>query len=95
MCCGRMEILPLIKSRRCNSTKSGNRKITRFAKRELIDYGVSMALRRGFRVFLVNPAYTTKKAKEIHSQLGLDVHTASAYMLALRYLGLWGSMNDD
>ena len=89
------ENLPLIKSRRCNSTKSGNRKISRFAKKELIDYGVSMALRRGFRVFLVNPAYTTRKAREIHSQLGLDVHTASAYMLALRYLGLWGSINDD
>ena len=89
------ENLPLIKSRRCNSSRKGNRKISRFAKRELIDYGVSMALKRGFRVYLVNPAYTTRKAKEMHNQLGLDVHTVSAYILALRYLSLWRSINDD
>lgn len=87
------ENLPLIKSRGYNSSRAGNRKISRFARRELIDYGVSMALRRGFRAFLVNPAYTTKEAKKIHTQLGLDIHTTSAYLLALRYLNLQKSIN--
>jgi hypothetical protein len=43
-------------------------------------------LRRGLKIYMVNPSYTSRIAKEIHKDLGLDRHTASAYLLALKYL---------
>lgn len=48
-------------------SKRANRKIARFASREMLSYGINMALRRGFRVYLVNPRNTSKEAKEIHN----------------------------
>ena len=82
------EDLERVKRRRYVESRCANRKITRFAKRELLQHGIVMALRRGFKVYLVNPANTSKNAKRIHKMLGLDVHTASAYLLALRHLNL-------
>ncbi|OYT46626.1 MAG: hypothetical protein B6U85_07360 [Desulfurococcales archaeon ex4484_42] len=42
----------------------------------------------GLRVYYANPAYTSRLAELIAKNLGLDRHTASAYILALEYLGL-------
>ena len=45
-----------------------------------------MAWKYGFRVYLVNPNNTSKLAEKFKSFFGLDIHTTSAYTLALRYL---------
>jgi len=82
------ENLPLIKRRRFTRSRVGNRKITRFAKRQLIQYGVVMALKYGFKTLLTNPRGTTnsKEHEELMRRYGLDRHTASAYLTALRGL---------
>ncbi len=69
-----------------NSGRNGNRKITRFPKKQLLEHGVLMAWKYGFRVYLVNPSYTSKLAEKLKNSFYLDRHTTSAYTLALRYL---------
>ena len=80
------EDLDRINKKRFISNPKANRKISKFAKRELLHHGITMALKRGFKVFLVNPAYTSKIAKQIHKKLGLDVHCSSAYVLAQKFI---------
>jgi len=84
------EDLERIKRRKGRTTKTkskkANRKISKFAKRELLHYGVTMALKRGFKVYLVNPANTSNIAKQICKKLGLDVHCTSAYVLAQKFV---------
>ena len=53
------EDLFLVKRRRFTWSRSGNRKVSRFAKRQMLIHGVIKALRLGFNVILVNPKGTT------------------------------------
>ncbi len=69
-----------------NSSRNGNRKITRFPKKQLLEHGILMAWKYGFRVYLVNPNRTSKLAERLKDSFGLDIHTTSAYTLAVRYL---------
>ena len=82
------EDLFLVKRRKFTRSKSDNRKITRFAKRQMLTHGVIKALRLGFNVILVNPKGTTNS--ENHDRMmrekGFDRHTASAYLIALKGL---------
>lgn len=78
------EDLERIKKRRYTRSKSANRKITRFPKRRLLERGVVMAMKYGFKVYLANPACTSKLGERLGKPLGLDKHTASAYILAVR-----------
>ena len=80
------EDLDKIKKRKFNSSRNGNRKITRFPKKQLLEHGILMAWKYGYKVYLVNPSYTSKLAEKFKSSFGLDIHTTSAYTLALRYL---------
>jgi predicted transposase len=84
------EDLFLVKNRKFTRSKSGNRKVSRFAKRQLLIHGVIKALRLGFNVVLVNPKGTTNS--EGHDRMmrekGFDRHTASAYLIALKGLGM-------
>ncbi|AWR95527.1 hypothetical protein [Acidianus brierleyi] len=84
------EDLFLVKRRRFTRSKSGNRKVSRFAKKQLLIHGVIKALRLGFNVILVNPKGTTNS--EYHDRMmrekGFDRHTASAYLIALKGLGM-------
>jgi len=82
------EDLDRIKKRRYTRSKTANRKITRFPKRKLLQHGIVMAMKYGFRVYLVNPAYTSKIGEKLGKELGLDRHVASAYVLTLKYLGV-------
>ncbi|QXJ34866.1 Uncharacterized protein J5U22_01413 [Saccharolobus shibatae] len=83
------EDLFVIKSRKFGKSRKGNRKISKFAKKQMIIHGVIKALRLGFNVILVNPKGTTNS--EEHERLmrerGFDRHTASAYLIALKGLG--------
>ncbi len=78
-----------IRKRRYTRSPSANRKISRFAKRQLLLHGILRSLREGLCVVLVNPRGTTKseKHKRIMRMRGLDRHMASAYLIALRGLG--------
>ncbi|EHP70508.1 hypothetical protein MetMK1DRAFT_00010110 [Metallosphaera yellowstonensis MK1] len=49
----------LVKKRRFVKSKSGNRKISRLAKKEMLIRRVIKALRLGFYVILVNPNGST------------------------------------
>ncbi|MFP3234513.1 MAG: hypothetical protein RXR08_12910 [Sulfolobaceae archaeon] len=82
------EDLFLVKKRKFARSKSGNRKITRFAKRQMLIHGVIKALRLGFNVILVNPKGTTNSEghDEVMREKGFDRHTASAYLIALKGL---------
>jgi len=84
------EDLFLVKRRKFTRSKSGNRKVSRFAKKQLLIHGVVKALRLGFNVILVNPKGTTNS--EGHDRMmrekGFDRHTASAYLIALKGLGM-------
>jgi hypothetical protein len=53
------EDLFLVRGRKFTRSMSGNKKITRVAKKQLLIHGVIKALRLGFNVILVNPKGTT------------------------------------
>jgi IS605 OrfB family transposase len=80
------EDLDRMKERNFTSSRNGNRKISRFPKKKLLEHGKVMALKYGFKVELINPNNTSKLGEKLSRSLGLDVHTASAYAVALRYL---------
>ena len=82
------EDLFLAKSRKLTRSKSGNRKVSRFAKRQMLIHGIIKALRLGFNVILVNPKGTTNSEDhdKVMREKGFDRHTASAYLIALKGL---------
>ena len=77
-----------VRGRKFTRSKSGNRKITRFAKKQLLIHGVIKALRLGFNVILVNPKGTTnsEEHEKVMREKGFDRHTASAYLIALKVI---------
>jgi len=68
------------------SSKTGNRKLSNFAARELLSHAEIMVNERGGKFVQINPAYSSQSARIINHDLGVDVHTASAVVLGLRYL---------
>jgi hypothetical protein len=83
------ENLLVVKRRRFTSNPNANRKIAGFAKRQYITHGILKAFKTGFEaVILVEPAGTTSSEEhdEAMREHGLDRHTASAYIIALRGL---------
>jgi len=84
------EDLFLVKRRKFIRSKSGNRKVSRFAKRQMLIHGIIKALRLGFNVILVNPKGTTnsEEHEKVMREKGFDKHTASAYLIALKGLGM-------
>ncbi|WP_246112274.1 transposase [Thermococcus aciditolerans] len=76
------------KNGKATSSRRGNRKASNFAKKELLEHGVVMALKRGFEVYLVNPAGSSKLGRELAQGLGLDVHSASAFVIGWRGVNL-------
>jgi len=82
------EDLLSVKRKRFTRSRTANRKITRFAKKQLIQHGVVTALKYGFKVLLVDPKGSTNSREhdELMRKYRLDRHTASAYLIALRGL---------
>ena len=76
----------LYKIKKRKYIRKANRKISRFPKRKLLKHAIVMALKYGFKVYLVDPSYTSKIGEMLGKDLGLDRHVASAYMLALKTL---------
>jgi IS605 OrfB family transposase len=77
-----------VRGRRFVKSRKANRKISKFAKRELLQHCVVMALRRGLGVLLVKPRGTTSSEEHarVMRERGLNKHTASAYLIAFRGL---------
>jgi len=80
------EKLLTIKRRKYVGDSTANRKITRFAGKELLQYGILMSMKHGFKTLLVDPKGTTHSNEhdEAMKRHSLDRHTASAYMIALK-----------
>ncbi len=78
-----------IKWARSNERKSDryNRRVSIF-KPSIIEEFVLHGSEYGLETFFVNLVYTSKLAELIAKDMGLDRHTASAYIIALEYLGL-------
>jgi len=66
--------------------KAANRKISKFTIREYLNQMEILIRKVGGKLIKVNPAYTSIDAIPISKKLGLDIHTASAYLIALRGL---------
>ena len=83
-----------MKRRKFTRSKSGNRKVSHFAKKQLLIHSVIKSLRLGFNVVLVNPKGTTNSEEHdrVMREKGFDRHTASAYLIALKGLGM---LNDN
>ena len=64
-----------------------NRRVSMF-KSSLIEEFVLHALEYGLEAYYVDPAYTSRVGELVAREIGLDKHTASAYIIALEYLGL-------
>ncbi len=88
------ENLLVIKKRKYTTNRNVNRKITRFAKKQLLQHSIVMAMKYGFKVYLVNPKGTSnsKEHEEVMKKYGLDKHTASAYLIALRGMERYKTM---
>jgi len=69
------------------SCSAWNRRVTLFTV-EVVERISWHAPQYGLRTYYANPAYTSKLAELLARDLGLDKHTASAYILALEYLSL-------
>ena len=56
----------------------------------MLIHGVIKALRLGFNVILVNPKGTTnsEEHEKVMREKGFDRHTASAYLIVLKCLGM-------
>ncbi|MCD6196599.1 MAG: hypothetical protein J7J82_07440 [Staphylothermus sp.] len=80
------ENLLTIKYRKYTRNPTANRKVTRFAKKEILQHAIISSIKYGFRVLLVDPKGTThsKEHDKIMKKYGLDRHTASAYLIALK-----------
>lgn len=84
------EDLFLVKRRKFTRSKKSNRRVSRFAKKQMLTHGVIKALRLGFNVILVNPKGTTSSDEhdKVMKEKGFDRHTTSAYLIALKGLGM-------
>lgn len=92
-----LENLFKVKKRSRTPSPLGNRKISLFAKRQLLIHGIVMALKLGLTPVLVDPRGTTSNSKheEIMRKKGLDRHMASAYIIAYRGLKIVKAMKSD
>jgi len=87
------ENLFVVKKRSKVVTPSGNRKIARFAKKQLLQHGLLTTLKLGLTPILVDPKGTTHshEHEEVMKKKGLDKHMASTYIIAYRGLKVFKS----
>ena len=88
------ENLTKVKMRRFTNNSNANRKISRFAKKELLKHGVIKALKLGLTIILVDPKGTSNSVthRQIMKEKGMDRHIASAYIIAKR---AWKQVHQD
>ena len=69
-----------------SKNKTTNRKISKFALREYLNHLKILAERANVKLHLVDPSHTSTIGKMLAKSFGLDVHSCSAYALALKYI---------
>ncbi len=67
-------------------SKRASRKVSKFAYNELLNHAKVMIKKRGGIFVQASPAYTSIDAMPLARRLGLDIHSTSAYLLAIRAL---------
>ena len=67
-------------------SKNAKRKQSKFALREFIQQMEILVHKVDGELIKVNPAYSSISARILAKDMGLDIHTASAYIIALRGL---------
>ncbi len=75
-----------MKGARNLSSRRGNRKMSRFASLELLSHAEVMVKKRGGKFEQVPAPYSSQNARIVNQDLGMAIHTASAFVLGLRYL---------
>jgi predicted transposase len=77
-----------IKKKKFTINHRTNRKISKFAKKQLLTHGILRAIKMGFKIILIDPKGTTKSKEHdgVMKRHGLDKHSASAYLIALKGL---------
>ena len=81
-----LEDLFRVKKKKFTSSAKANRKISRFPKRELLMHTILESLEWSIEPYLINPAYSSSKGRELAKEYGLDIHSGSALALAFRFL---------
>jgi len=81
-----LEDLFRIKEKKFTNSAKANRKIGRFPKRELLTHAILEALEWSIEPYLIDPAYSSSKGRELAKEQGFDAHSGSALALALRFL---------
>lgn len=81
-----LEDLFRIKEKKFTSSAKANRKISNFSKRKLLTHAILESLEWGIEPYLIDPAYSSSKGRELAKEYGLDVHSGSALALAFRFL---------
>jgi len=81
-----LEDLFRIKNRKFTSSAKANRKISRFPKRELLTHAILESLEWSIEPYLINPAYSSSKGKELAKKYGLDIHSGAALAISFRFL---------
>jgi len=76
----------LSRPKKKSKSKKANRKVSKFALREYINHLKTLIPRYRGKLHFINPAYTSVDAIPLARKLGLDIHTTSAYLLAIRFL---------
>jgi len=79
-------VVEKLKKPKPKGSKGAKRKISKFALKEYVKHMKTLVPRYGGKLHFVNPAYASVDAIPLSRKLGLDVHTTSAYLIALRYL---------
>jgi len=67
-------------------SKSGRRRQSKFAVEEFLQQMQVLVPRVGGKLHKINPAFVSVDAEPLSRKLGLDVHTTSAYLLAMRFI---------
>ena len=69
-----------------DKNRKANRRIGKFAYRQLLQHAEIMVKKRDGAFKTISPAYTSIDAVPLARKFGLDRHTASAYLMAIRGL---------
>ncbi|MBC7113095.1 MAG: hypothetical protein H5T34_03625 [Candidatus Methanomethyliales bacterium] len=76
----------LSKPKTKTASKVANRKIANFALHEYVEHMRTLIPRYSGRLHVVGSIYASMDAIPLSKKLGLDIHTTSAYLLAIRSL---------
>jgi len=89
-CCHNVKYFVFEKLQNIDESKLHNRvarsKVGRFPFKDLLQHAKIMVKKRNGKFITINPAWLSIDTIPLSRKLGLDTHTTSAYLLAIRYI---------